>query len=198
MQRWRDSLKVSQAGPSSPPQPYHLSDFWLYSIWASTFPAWSWLPASTYQGTFRDFAVYTSSNVCWEKTSGFSPSGLGAFPPPSLQIPLTDLEPRRIYAVHTSVVEVIAKGQNKVSSHLLCYFTHFLSCSFLHSGDVGGVRYPTPVSYGQELNGGPISCNSKVTLKLGDSRGRARTPSPTKEQVRRSTYPHLAADLGRW
>lgn len=62
--------------------------------------------------------------------------------------------------VHAAVVEVIAKGQNKISPHLLCDFTHFVRRSLLHSGDVGGVRHPAPVSYGQELNGASIPCKS--------------------------------------
>lgn len=158
---------------------YHRSDFWLYWIWASTFPAWSWLPASTYQGTLRDFAVYTSSNVCWEKDEQVLPSPrLPRLFLDSRQL-LTDLEPRRIDTVHTFVVEVITEGQNKVSSHLLCYFTHFLSRSLLHSGDVGWVRYPAPVSYGQELNGGSVACKkaSRVT------RGSARAPSVASERT---------------
>lgn len=73
----------------------------------------------------------------------------------------TDLKARRIHTVHTSVVEVIAKGQNEVSSHLLCYFAHFSSCSLLHSGDIGGVRHSTPVSYSQELNGGSVFCEGR-------------------------------------
>lgn len=78
-----------------------------------------------------------------------------------IQFSSADLKPRRIHTVHTSVVEVIAKGQNKVSSHLLCYFTHFLSSSLLYSCDVGGIGDPAPVSYSKELNGGSVSCKAR-------------------------------------
>lgn len=67
-----------------------------------------------------------------------------------------DLEAGRIHALHARVVEVVAKGQNKVSSHLLRYFTHLPCCGLLHSCDVGWVGQASPVPYGQELEGSPV------------------------------------------
>ena len=78
------------------------------------------------------------------------------------------MKPRRIHAVDTFEVEVIAEGQNKVSSHLLCYVAHFSSCSLLHTGDVGRVRYSTPVSYDQELNGGSVCCKGNTKQNLSE------------------------------
>lgn len=78
----------------------------------------------------------------------------------------THLKPRRIHSVHTFVVEVIAQSKNKISSHLVCYFAHFLSCGLLHSSDVGGIRHTTPVAHCQKLNGGSVACKRKRILVL--------------------------------
>lgn len=91
---------------------------------------------------------------------------------------LSDLKPRRIHTVHACVVEVIAKGQNKVSSHLLCYFTHFSSSNLLHSRDIGGVGDSTPVSYSQELNRSPVSCKGTEDLSSSEPE-EAHTDEPT-------------------
>lgn len=84
-------------------------------------------------------------------------------------VDLSDLEPRRIHTVHACVVEVIAKGQNKVSSHLLRYFTHFLSSNLLHSRDIGRVGDSTPVSYSQELNRSPVFCKGTEDISSSES-----------------------------
>lgn len=85
---------------------------------------------------------------------------------PIFSVYSTDLKPRRVHAVHTSEVEVIAKGQNKVSSHLLCYMTHLPSSSLLHSGDVGRIGHTTPVSHSQELNWGSVFCEGTKNKTL--------------------------------
>lgn len=49
---------------AAPGGPYHRGERWLYASCAVTFPAWSWFPASTNQGSSRSpGAVNTRSKV---------------------------------------------------------------------------------------------------------------------------------------
>ncbi|TNN40374.1 hypothetical protein EYF80_049463 [Liparis tanakae] len=80
----------------------------------------------------------------------------------------TDMEARRIHAVHASVVEVIAERQNKVGSHLLRHVGHFPGGDLLHGADVGGSRQAAPVPHGQEPDGGPVLEHSGIAVGHGN------------------------------
>lgn len=113
-------------------------------------------------------------------------------------VKLTDLESGRIYALHTRVVEVVAKGQNKVSSHLLSNFTHLMCSGLLHGCDVGRVGNTSPVPYGQELEGSPVFWQEEKKIVKQSQTSQSESGASSRQHNKVENWPAPLKLVGVW